>query len=88
MPTETEEDRYVPPWLARPIVDDLRLFTLEDVGERTHLGASVLRDLSRDPRCPLKFVRPRHGRSKVCSAAVLRAFLLWLISEDDVRVEP
>jgi hypothetical protein len=69
------------------VVDESRLYRLEDVAERVHLGERVLRDLVKDPACPLKLVKPRHGRHPVCSGRVLAAFLEWLIAEDPPRAE-
>jgi hypothetical protein len=69
------------------VVDESRLYRLEDVAERVHLGERVLRDLVKDPACPLKLVKPRHGRQPVCTGVVLGAFLEWLVSEDAPRAE-
>jgi anaerobic selenocysteine-containing dehydrogenase len=67
------------------VIEEDRLYTVEDVEARCGLKERKIRELAADPACPLKFVWPRHGRKKVCTAAVLRAFLAWMVSEDDVK---
>lgn len=67
--------------------DPLRLYTKADVGVRAHLSERRLEDLASRPDCPLKFVQPRHGKAKVCNAQVLQAFLAWLLTEPDIRVD-
>lgn len=60
-------------------IDELRLYTKQDVAERSRRSVRSVDEDSKRDDCPLKW--SRHRGKCVCDAATLRRYLEWLIEQ-------
>lgn len=58
-------------------VDDLEIYTKEDIAKRVKLSVRTVENHVRDPECPLKWTH-NAGKKLACDAATLRSYLDWL----------